>query len=172
MTRPPVFWNTPVEELLDRLLTRSGGLSSEEALERHKEAASMRLKPRREIQPLRLLLSQFRNPLVLILLFAATVSVFLSDPIDALIILAIILASALLGFWQEHGAAKAVASLLALVKVTTEVWRQGELIEIPLEDIVPGDVIRLSAGSSVPGDGRLLESKDLFIDEATLTGET
>src|SRR5215204_5862873 len=127
MTSPPVFWNTPVEELLDRLHTRPGGLSSEEVRERHQEAASMRLKAHRDIQPVRLLLSQFRSPLVLILLFAATVSVFLSNPIDALIIFAIILASALLGFWQEHGAAKAVASLLALVKVTAEVWRQGEL---------------------------------------------
>lgn len=161
-----------MEELLGRLHSRADGLSSDEAQERHRGTVSMRLKAHRDIHPLSVLLSQFRSPLVLILLFAATVSVFLSDPIDALIILTIIVASALLGFWQEQGAAKAVASLLALVKVTAEVWRRGELIEVPLEDIVPGDVIRLSAGSSIPGDGRLLESKDLFIDEATLTGET
>ncbi|HEU4505802.1 MAG TPA: magnesium-translocating P-type ATPase [Nitrospira sp.] len=172
MTRHPAFWSIPVEELLGLLHSRPGGLSSDEAQERHRGAASMRLKAHRDIHPLAVLLSQFRSPLLLILLFAASVSVFLSDPIDALIILTIIVASALLGFWQEQGAAKAVASLLALVKVTAEVWRQGELIEVPLEDIVPGDVIRLSAGSSIPGDGRLLESKDLFIDEATLTGET
>ena len=161
-----------MEELLGRLHSRADGLSSDEARERHRGVLSMRLKAHRDIHPFSVLLSQFRSPLVLILLFAATVSVFLSEPIDALIILTIIVASALLGFWQEQGAAKAVASLLALVKVTAEVWRQGELIEVPLEDIVPGDVIRLSAGSSIPGDGRLLESKDLFIDEATLTGET
>ena len=132
----------------------------------------MRLKAHRDFHPFLLLLSQFRSPLVLILVFAATVSLFLSDAIDALIILTIILASALLGFWQEQKATKAVASLFALVKVTAEVRRQGKLIEVPLEEIVPGDVIRLSAGSSIPGDGRLLESKDLFVDEATLTGET
>jgi Mg2+-importing ATPase len=97
---------------------------------------------------------------------------FLADRTDALIILTIILVSAFLGFWQEHGAAKAVASLLALVRVQTEVWRDGQLVEVPREEIVPGDVISLSAGSSIPGDGIVLESKDLFVDEATLTGET
>jgi Mg2+-importing ATPase len=172
MTGHPAFWSIPVEELLGRLHSRPGGLSSAEAQERHRDAVSLRLQAHRDIHPLSVLLAQFRSPIVLILLFAATVSLFLSDPLDAFIILTIILASALLGFWQEHGAAKAVDSLLALVKVTTDVWRQGELIEIPIEDIVPGDVISLSAGSSIPGDGLLLESKDLFIDEATLTGET
>ena len=172
MTRHPAFWSIPVEDLLDRLHTRRGGLSSEEARERQRQTAALRLKAHGDLNPLRVLLSQFRSPIVLILLFAATVSLFLSDPIDALIILTIILASALLGFWQEHGAAKAVASLLALVKVTAQVYRQGAPIELPLEDIVPGDVIRLVAGSSIPGDGLLLESKDLFIDEAALTGES
>ena len=172
MTRHAAFWSIPTEELLDYLHSRIDGLSFNEAGARHKDGASRHLKAHRDNRPLVLLLSQFRSPLVLILLFAATVSVFLSDAIDAFIILTIILASALLGFWQEQKAAKAVASLLALVKVTTEVRREGKLIEVPLEDIVPGDVIDLSAGSSIPGDGRLLESKDLFVDEATLTGET
>jgi Mg2+-importing ATPase len=172
MTRHPAFWSIPVEELFERLQSRPEGLSSDEAAERHKGAASMRLKPHRDSRPLVLFLSQFRSPLVVILLFAATVSVFLSDAIDALIILTIILASALLGFWQEHNASKAVASLLARVKVRADVRRQGTIIAVPLDDIVPGDVIRLSAGSSIPGDGRLLESKDLFVDEAALTGET
>src|SRR6476660_7317425 len=104
MTRHQVFWSIPVEDLLDRLHTRPEGLSSEEARERHRGAASMRLKPHGDIHPIKVLLSQFRSPIVLILLFAATVSLFLSDRIDALIILTIILASALLGFWQEHGA--------------------------------------------------------------------
>jgi Mg2+-importing ATPase len=118
------------------------------------------------------LLAQFRSPIILILVFAAIVSLFLADRTDALIILTIILVSGLLGFWQEHGAAKAVAALLSLVRVKTEVWRDRRLIEVPLEEIVPGDVVNLAAGSSIPGDAVLLESKDLFVDEATLTGET
>ncbi len=88
-------------------------------------------------------------------------SLFLADRTDALIILTIILTSALLGFWQEHGAAKAVTALLSLVRVKTEVWRDGQIVEVPSEEIVPGDVIDLSAGSSIPGDGMVIESKDL-----------
>ncbi|HEX7765246.1 MAG TPA: magnesium-translocating P-type ATPase [Nitrospira sp.] len=168
----PPFWSLQAEELLNRLQTGPEGLPAAEARQRQTYYASARLKPRQDIRPLYVLLAQFRSPIILILLFAATMSLFLADRTDALIILTIILVSAFLGFWQEHGAAKAVASLLALVRVTTEVWRDGRLIEVPREEIVPGDVINLSAGSSIPGDGIVLESKDLFVDEATLTGET
>lgn len=168
----PPFWSLQAEELLSRLHTGPEGLPAVEARQRQPHYASARLKPRQDIRPLYVLLAQFRSPIILILLFAATMSLFLADRTDALIILTIILVSAFLGFWQEHGAAKAVASLLALVRVTTEVWRDGRLVEVPREEIVPGDVINLSAGSSIPGDGIVLESKDLFVDEATLTGET
>ena len=166
------YWTISAAELLDRLRTTPEGLSTDEAQQRRSRYASLRLRARRDIRPLMLLLAQIRSPIIVILVFAATISFFLSDRTDALIILTIILASALLGFWQEQGAAKAIASLLALVRVTVEVQRDGALIEVPIEDIVPGDVITLSAGSSIPGDGILLESKDLFVDEATLTGET
>ncbi|UVT18733.1 MAG: magnesium-translocating P-type ATPase [Nitrospira sp.] len=170
--REPAFWSMPADELLARLQSRLEGLRTEEAQERQTRYASGRLKPHQDIRPLFALLSQFRSPIILILLFAATVSLVLADRTDALIILTIILISALLGFWQEHGAAKAVAALLSLVQVKTEVSRDGQLIEVPIEEIVPGDIINLSAGSSIPGDGLVIESKDLFVDEALLTGET
>jgi Mg2+-importing ATPase len=166
------FWSVPLDELIQRLQTTPEGLGSEDARQRQIAYAKARLRPRRDISALLLLLSQFRSPIILILLFAAVISIFLADRTDALIILTIIGISALLGFWQEYGAAKATANLLALVHVTTEVWRDGQLVEVPLDEIVPGDVINLSAGTSIPGDGVVLESKDLFVDEATLTGET
>ena len=166
------FGSIQADEVLSRLGTTRDGLSAEEAQQRQGRYASIRLKPHQDIRPLFALLSQFRSPIILILLCAATVSLFLQDRTDALIILAIILISALLGFWQEHGAARAVAALLSLVRIKTEVWRDRQLIEVPLEEIVPGDVINISAGSSIPGDGLVLDSKDLFVDEATLTGET
>lgn len=166
------YWAIGADELLLHLETRPDGLTAEEARQRQENYVSARLKPHQSIRPLLTLLAQFRSPIILILLFAAVVSLFLADRTDALIILTIILVSALLGFWQEHGAAKAVAALLALVHVTAEVWRSGRLIEVPVDEIVPGDVIDLSAGSSIPGDGLLLEAKDLFTDEAALTGET
>ncbi len=91
---------------------------------------------------------------------------------NALIIFTILLISSLLGFWQERGAAGAVKKLLAMVHVDATVYRDGAQHDIALEEIVPGDVVMLSAGTAIPGDCRLLDSKDLFVDEAALTGET
>ena len=119
-----------------------------------------------------LLLAQFKSPIILILLFATGLSFFLHDPVNALIILAIVLVSGLLGFWQEHSATNAVEKLLAMVQIKATVLRDGSPREIALEQIVPGDIVVLNAGDIVPGDCLVDESKDLFVDEATLTGET
>ncbi len=97
---------------------------------------------------------------------------FLHDPVDASIILTIVVISGLLGFWQEHGASNAVQKLLAMVQIKAAVLRDGNQQEIPVEEIVPGDIVILNAGDIVPGDCLLLESKDVFVDEAMLTGET
>jgi Mg2+-importing ATPase len=119
-----------------------------------------------------LLLAQFRSPIILTLLVAAALSLFLRDATNALIILAIVLISGLLGFWQEWGAADAVAKLLALVQVRATVLREDRPVEVPVEQVVPGDIVALDAGDVIPGDGRILEARDLFVNEATLTGET
>ena len=92
--------------------------------------------------------------------------------VDASIILTIVVISGLLGFWQEHSASNAVEKLLAIVQIKAAVLRDGNQQEIPVEDIVPGDIVILNAGDIVPGDCLLLESKDVFVDEAMLTGET
>ena len=166
------FWSMPVEEVLPIIGTKPEGLTSEEARERQARYFSSRLKPHRDINPLNILAAQFRNPIILILIAAGLVSLFLSDSTDAAIILVIVVVSALLGFWQEHGAVKAVSALFALVHVTSAVWRDGQRVDVPLDDIVPGDIVDLSAGSSIPGDGLLLEAKDLYVDEAALTGDS
>ena len=168
---PVAFWSETPDSLLRRLQSSPDGLSSEEAARRNELLRATRLKPGTDVQPVRLFFAQLRNPIMLILLSAAGISFFLSDRTDAVIILTIILISVLLGFWQEYSAAHVVAKLLALVRVTTEVRRDGRVIEIPLELVVPGDVIELSAGSTLPGDAQLIASKDLFVDEAVLTGE-
>src|SRR5574337_1185829 len=103
------FWSVPPDELLRRLQTESEGLASKEARRRQIVYAKARLKPRRDVNALLLLFSQFLSPIILILLLAAVLSIFLADRTDALIILTIIGVSALLGFWQEYGAAKATA---------------------------------------------------------------
>ena len=172
MLKDTSFWALPPDELLRELRTTPEGIHTAEAERRQAACASVRLKPQRNSQPLRLLLVQFRSPIILILLFASGVSFFLAERSDALIILGIILTSALLSFWQEYSAARAVAGLLALVQITARAWRDGVLRDVPADSIVPGDVVALSAGSSLPGDALVLDAKDLFVDEATLTGET
>ena len=166
------FWSLPPPQLHSALASTPEGLTEEEAQGRLAGLSSRRLITGRSNQSFELLLRQFKSPLILILLFAAGLSFFLSDPTDALIILSIIVASALLGFWQERGAANAVEKLLAIVQVKTTVLRDSRPKEIPAEQVVPGDIVVLCAGGSIPGDCAIVESRDLFVDEATLTGET
>lgn len=170
--RPPGFWSVPATELLRQLRSTPEGLSGEEARQRLARYGANLLKPRKKSDPFTLLLSQFKSPIILILLFATGMSFFLHDPADASIILAIVLVSGLLGFWQERGAANAVEKLLAIVQIKTMAIRDEIPAEILLEQIVPGDVVVLNAGDVIPGDCLILDSRDLFVDEATLTGET
>lgn len=166
------FWSPPLPELLRRLDTSLEGLTSEEAHQRLIRFGANHLRRKSRLRKAVLLLSQFKSPIVLILLSAAGLSLFLGNATDAVIILAIVLVSGLLGYWQERSASHAVERLLAVVRLTAEVLRDGTVREIAIEEIVPGDMLLLSAGAGVPGDCRLLESKNLFMDEATLTGET
>src|SRR5512146_28798 len=169
---PPGFWSVSVAELLLQLRSTPEGLSSEEAAQRLARFGANLLRPRKKSDAFSLLLSQFKSPIILILLFATGMSFFLHDPVDASIILAIVLVSGLLGFWQERGAASAVEKLLAIVQIKATAIRDKTPADIRVEEIVPGDVVVLNAGDVIPGDCRLLDSRDLFIDEATLTGET
>lgn len=166
------FWNISIEELLQRLQTTPQGLTDDEVAQRLTHYGLNRLKPKRRSNTFTLLLAQFQSPIILILIFAAGLSFFVHDHADGLIILAIVVASGLLGFWQERGAANAIAQLLAIVEAKTTVQRNGQTQTIPVEQIVPGDVVMLIAGSTIPADCLILSSTDLFIDEAALTGET
>ena len=169
---PLAFWSEPLGDVLVRLRTTKRGLSSEAAAHRLAEYGANLLKPQKRSNALTLLLAQFRSPIILILLFATGLSFVLRDPVNALIILSIVLVSGLLGFWQEHSATNAVEKLLAVVQIKAKVLRDGGLREIPVHEVVPGDIVILGAGDVVPGDCLLNEISDLFVDEATLTGET
>ncbi len=166
------FWSCPLADLLARLESSPQGLSPSEAEQRLARVGANLLRPKKRTDSLTLLLGQYKSPIILILIFACGLSFALGDHADALIILAILLVSGLLGFWQERGATDAVAKLLAIVQIKVTVRRQGDPREVPLEEIVPGDVVLLKAGDVIPGDSLILESKDLFVDEAALTGET
>jgi P-type Mg2+ transporter len=169
---PAAFWSVPADQILQEMKTTPKGLTEAEAQQRLQEFGLNLLKPPKKSDALTLLLGQFKSPIILILICAAGLSLFLQDPVDALIILIIVLVSGILGYWQERGAAEAVNTLLAIIQIKATVVRDGTPKEIPIEQIVPGDVIRLNAGDVIPGDGLILDSKDLFIDEASLTGET
>ncbi|MGE5139402.1 MAG: magnesium-translocating P-type ATPase [Rudaea sp.] len=169
---PASFWSISPEQLLEQLGTTQQGLSAEEARRRLQALGANVLHPQKRAGTVSLLIAQFNSPLILLLLAAAALSLFLGDPTDAIIILVIVLASGLLSFFQEHDAADAVAHLLALVKIRALVRREGVETEIPIEEVVPGDIVLLHAGDTIPGDSRLLESRDLYIDSAALTGET
>ena len=173
MTAPSsAFWSVPATGMQEQLGTTGEGLSSNEARRRLESQGANVLEARSRSNALALLLGQFRSPIVILLLFATGLSFFLHDPVNALIILAIVVASGLLGFWQEHSATRAVEKLLAMVQIKATTLRDGKPRDIPVDEVVPGDCVILNAGDLVPGDCLIAESRDLFVDEATLTGET
>jgi Mg2+-importing ATPase len=171
-TQLTAFWTLPAAALVQELQTSPAGLTSAEARERLARYGLNRMKAKSRTDSVSLWLGQFKSPIVLILLFAAGLSLFLHDAIDAFIIISIVFVSALLGFWQERGATDAVEKLLAMVQVRAAILRDGREQEISTEEVVPGDLVILNAGDVIPADCALLESRDLFVNEAALTGET
>ena len=159
------------EDLLTQLDTSPAGLSTSQA-ESRIDPSSSRLGQSKSNPAWKQFLAQFQSPTMLLLLAAALLSIFLSDQTDAALILIIVVVSTLLGYFQERSANRSVEKLLNLIKARASVIRDGELRSINSDEVVPGDIIQLQAGSSVPGDCRLLEAKDLHLDEAALTGET
>ncbi|HKU76231.1 MAG TPA: magnesium-translocating P-type ATPase [Pyrinomonadaceae bacterium] len=166
------FWSLAPDDLMVQLGADPGGLTTAEAKRRLLHSGPNRLHTRKRTDVLTLLLAQFKSPLILILVGAVILSFFLGETVDAAIIIAIVLLSSVLGFWQEKRATDAVRSLLAIVRIEARVVRDGVEIDVPAEDVVPGDICMLNAGDIVPGDAVILESKDLFVQEAALTGES
>ncbi|MDE3045626.1 MAG: magnesium-translocating P-type ATPase [Verrucomicrobiota bacterium] len=166
------FWHWPTDQLFLHLRSRQGGLTSQEATYRLHHYGLNLLKPPKQGRGLVLFLSQFKSPLILLLLGAAILSVSLGGRTDATIILAIVILSGVLGFFQERGALNALEELLRAVENKTAVLRDGKEVELSNEKIVPGDIVVLRAGDLVPADCVLLESTHLFVNEASLTGES
>jgi P-type Mg2+ transporter len=139
------FWSLSSEALFEELKASATGLTREEAQRRLAQYELNRIKAKRRTDSLTLFLAQFKSPIILILLFAAGISLLLRVAPDASIIIAIVVVSGVLGFWQERGATDAVEKLLAIVQVRAAVLREGKEQEISLEEIVPGDMIILNA---------------------------
>ncbi len=163
------YWCRSTDEVLNALGSTTRGLSQEDAARRLSVSVGL---TRRKASPVRLLAEQFRSPIMLLLAGSAGLSWFLDDATNAVILLGILFVSGLLSFWQEWGAADAVARLMGMIEIRTAVLRDGQPVELPRDRIVAGDVVLLRAGDLIPGDCRLLDGRTLFVNESVLTGES
>ena len=148
------------------------GLTSGEAARRLAQYGPNEPVPIHRLSGIRQLVRLFATPLVAILLVAAIVSAALGQPTDAIIIVTIVLLGVFLNFWQTYRSGVAAARLKASVSATATVKRDGTWREIPIRDVVPGDVLRLSAGDLIPADAELVEARDLAVQQSMLTGES
>jgi Ca2+-transporting ATPase len=161
-----------IPETLTLLQSTAAGLTGAEATRRLAEHGPNELHAGRRISPWALLLEQFKNILILILLLAVGLSALLGHGVEAIAIAVIVLFAVVLGFVQEYRAERAIEALRQMAAPTASVLRDGEEREVPARDLVPGDVILLHAGDKIPADARLIEAINLQVEEAALTGES
>jgi Mg2+-importing ATPase len=166
------YWSQDAAALNAALGSGPGGLSSEKAASQLRLVGPNNVEDATHLSALRLLLRQFESPLVLILIFAAAISLALQQWVDSAIILAIVLGSTLLGFFQEYRASTAVEQLKRRLALTCRVMRDGVERVVPVTTVVPGDLILLSAGNLIPADGLVIEAEDFLVSEASMTGES
>src|SRR5579859_139403 len=165
------IWRTPLVHLMTQLATTPAGLASAEARSRQatygvNDASTVKRSPL-WLQ----FLARFRNPLVIILVVASALSAATGDVASFVIIISIVMLSIAFDFVQEVRAQNAVEALRRSVAVQATVRRDGATVSLPTEQLVPGDIVELIAGDLVPADARLLESRDLYVNQALLTGE-
>jgi len=160
------------EDVFNKLQTTSGGLSSSEAFRLLGVYGPNRIHAERRTSPLKLLVAQFKNVLILTLLIATLLSVYLGHGFEAVAIAVIVLFAVLLGFVQEFRAEKAIEALREMAAPLARVMRDGKEAVINASELVPGDILLLAVGDRVAADARLLQASNLRADEASLTGES
>ena len=166
-------WHTLTRDAAYELLSSGpNGLTNAEASKRLLETGPNEIKAAKRISAWEILLEQFKNVLVLILLGAAAISLFLDHGVEAIVIAVIVLFAVFLGFIQEYRAERAIEALRRMAAPTASLLRDGIEGKIPARDLVPGDVILLHTGDRIPADARLLEAVNLQLEEAALTGES
>ena len=170
--RPQPWYRCDKQEVLNRLATTESGLDSAEARDRLARTGPNALaeKPSRPLWWL--LLSQFRDFMILVLLAAALVSGLVGEPEDAIAILVIVILNAIVGSVQEFRAERAIAALHRMAAPEAWVVRDGVTVSIDTRELVPGDMVVLQAGNIVPADIRLLDVEKMQVDESALTGES
>ncbi len=166
-------WHTlTIESSFEQSQSQPGGLTSDEVQKRLAQFGPNELQASRRISPWEILLEQFKNVLILILLGATAISLFLGHGVESIVIAVIVLFAVGLGFVQEYRAERAIEALKQMAAPTAAVLRNGVEVKIPARDLVPGDVVILHTGDRVPADARLLEAINLQVEEAALTGES
>lgn len=160
------------EEACRELKTSQKGLSHAEAFARLKKYGPNEFAGKKKLRPLFIFFSKFKNPLLILLIIAAVISGALGSRFEAGMIIVVVLVSAMIDFVNTYKSAKAAEELEEQVRITADVFRNGELKVMSVRDLVPGDVFALEAGDLVPADGILIEGRDLFLDEGVLTGES
>ncbi|MCR3955662.1 MAG: cation-translocating P-type ATPase [Gudongella sp.] len=167
------WYRKNTQEIADELTVKpSAGLSTVEAKKRLDEYGPNELKEEKGKSLMSKIIAQFSDFLILILMSAALISVFVGETKDAIVIMSIVLVNAMLGLYQEGKAEKALESLKKMASPSAKVLRDGKTQEIPASQLVPGDVVVLETGDIIPADLRLVESSNLKIEEASLTGES
>ena len=160
------------EELYGRLQTSPEGLASQEAARRLDEYGPNELRAVHRISRWAIFAAQFKNVLIVILLVATALSAVLGHGVEAVVITVIVLFSVVLGFVQEYRAERAIDALRDMAAPTATALRDGEDVQVPARDLVPGDVLLVHAGDRIAGDGRVIEAMNLKVQEAALTGES
>jgi Ca2+-transporting ATPase len=168
----PTYHSREANEVLSALNSNRRGLTPAEASRRLAEFGPNELVEKHKISPWAIFLEQFKNLLIIILLVAVVLSGVLGEVADAIVIFAIVLFAAVLGFLQEYRAERAMEALKRMASPTATVLRDGQEVEIPSRELVPGDIILLRTGDHTPADARLLEAVNLKLEEAPLTGES
>jgi len=166
------FWDRPQHDLLQLLEATPDGLSNDEVKRRLLLYGSNSMVRESRFAGLLTFFRFFANPLVIILLVASGISLVLGDSVGGSIIISIVMLSVMLNFFMEFQARHAVEEIQKQVATTAAVLRDGREQELPVAELVPGDIVRLNAGDLVPADARLLEAKDLHVRESALTGES
>jgi Mg2+-importing ATPase len=168
----PAWWSRPAADVMAELGSAPDGLRAVDAEQRLQVHGPNVIGEHAALSRLGVLWNQLRSPLLLLLLFAAAISVLTGEWVDAAIVIVIVLASTTIGYSREYRAQSAAAALRARVQITATAMRDGARRSVPLREVVPGDVVLLSAGSIVPADCLVLEATDFFVNEAVLTGES
>jgi len=166
------FWALPVNQVFKKLETSPMGLTTRQAQERLKNFGPNEVAKKEERPGFKIFFSQFKNSLVLILIFAAIISYFLGQHVEATVILAIVFLNSFLSFIQEYKAEKVIQQLKKYLTLKARVLRNGEIAEIDSVQIVPGDLVLLKIGDLVPADIRLTKVNELTTNESLLTGES